>query len=283
MGTWNLRSVSPADGDDCGQYALAQAQALLHARISSWPRRGRNLVLIGCGAGCALELFWGAGFDVTGVEPDAELYSLAAERLGPRADLRLGNLGCLPFEDDFFDYAAVMDLPGATPYAEPFIDRAMEACRLARRGVLLAFMNAWSLHGLAVRCARLLSSSRARRREHIPQHWGGLLYKLRNAGFHGKSTSASTLFGPGHTWRNDRLNRLYNERISALPWGAFMVGRLDFAPAATFTGLLVPSAGKKAPAEATAGPYSSASCEEVLRHDVLGHDVSGNVAQKERS
>ncbi len=282
MGTWNLRSFPPAKGNDCGQYALAQAQALLHARISSWPRRGRNLVLIGCGAGCALELLWGAGFDVTGVEPDAELYALAAERLGPRADLRLGNLGCLPFEDDFFDYAAVMDLPGATPYAEPFIDRAMEACRLARRGVLLAFVNAWSLHGLAVRCARLFSPSRARRLEHIPQHWGGLLHKLREAGFHGRSTSASTLFGPGHTWRDERLSRLYNERISVLPFGAFMVGRLDFAPAATFTGLLVPSAGKKTPAEATAGPFSGASREDALRHDCLGPGGSGRATRKER-
>ncbi len=119
-----------------------QHQLIVHM-ISAWPRRHCSLVEIGCGTGRFLEIFWSAGFDVTGTDARRLCLDRAGERMGRRAALRVAPSDHLPFDDDDFDYAAVIGKPGYDPASG-----LHEAFRLARRGVLLVFFNRWSLFHL---------------------------------------------------------------------------------------------------------------------------------------
>lgn len=235
------------------QFALTQALLALHAVISSWRRRGHSLLLVGCGAGLALEIFWDAGFDVTGVEQDQALLNRARARLGVRADLLLGNLSHLPFDDNQFDYAVVADLPGLEVCPTPFVERALEAARCAGRGVAFGFFNRASFYGLG----QSRKPERQQRQRPAPLQWGALRRTLREAGFEGRAATVSTLLGPASSWKKNRLGQVLNGRMSRFSLGAYTAGRLDFGPPATITPLLLPAKKQNKAAQATAGPIRS--------------------------
>lgn len=58
---------------------------------------------VGCGTGVALEPYVDAGCQVSGVDLSPAMLAHAEERLGDRADLRLGDGRTLPYDDDSFD------------------------------------------------------------------------------------------------------------------------------------------------------------------------------------
>ena len=80
-----------------GEYALSQENSLFQRLVSQWPRRGKTLLDVGCGAGVFLEMLWHYGFDVTGFDTSPELIEAARERMGNRADFQLGKSDYLPF------------------------------------------------------------------------------------------------------------------------------------------------------------------------------------------
>ena len=82
--------------------------AFFNTRSLRWPRRGHTLLDIGCGAGIFLEMLWHYGFDVTGLDTGTDLLDMARERLGNRAEFQLGRPEHLPFDDEEFDYAALL-------------------------------------------------------------------------------------------------------------------------------------------------------------------------------
>ncbi|MDR2893745.1 MAG: class I SAM-dependent methyltransferase [Deltaproteobacteria bacterium] len=132
-----------------GGFALDAQQLLLRRMIAGWPRRGHNLLELFCASGRFLESFWEAGFDVTGQEQNQELALLARKRLGRRVDISLNNPEQLPFEDHSFDYVVCLN---GLEFAENPAAVLREAGRLASRGLLVGFPNAWSLRGI---CARM--------------------------------------------------------------------------------------------------------------------------------
>src|ERR687895_787808 len=92
--------------------------ALDAARVT----RGTRLLDAGCGAGLGALLANLRGATVTALDASAELLAIARARL-PEADIREGDLGTLPFDDEAFDavtavnsifYAADMAAPN--PY-----------------------------------------------------------------------------------------------------------------------------------------------------------------------
>lgn len=154
----------PADCSEAWQATPAgtrilegQRQLVMHM-ISAWPRRRHSLIEINCGTGRFLEVFWSAGFEVTGTDARRLCLDLARERMGRRVALRVAPSEHLPFDDDDFDYAAVIGKPGYDPASG-----LHEAFRLARRGVLVVFFNRWSLFRLecAVRSFSLSGAFRA--------------------------------------------------------------------------------------------------------------------------
>ena len=203
-----------------GAFALRQEENLLQGLIAPWPRRKQKLLDIGCGTGLFLEFFWSCGFDPTGLDHSSAMLALAREKMGSRADLHLGKAEHVPFEDREFDYVSIMtvlefvDDPGAV---------LREAARVARKGVLVTFLNRSSLYGWSVRLSRNRSSlSQA--------HWFSWteMRQLINANIpSGFLQARSILLGPPATWKPFPLIRQLNS-LPLFPWlGALTAVRID--------------------------------------------------------
>jgi SAM-dependent methyltransferase len=94
---------------------------------------------VGCGTGelCALALDRGA--TVAGLDADAAMVELARGR-APAADLRVGRLETLPWEDDAFDVVTGVN---AFQFADDVVAALEEASRVTRPGGVVAICN-WS-------------------------------------------------------------------------------------------------------------------------------------------
>lgn len=143
-----------------GTYAITQENRLFQHLISQWPRRGHTLLDIGCGAGIFLEMLWHYGFDVTGLDTSTDLLDMARERLGNRAEFQLGRPEHLPFDDEEFDYAALLTV---LEYVDNPEDVLREAIRVSHRGVIIGFMNSFSLYQIQRRLHRPTLEYRHRR------------------------------------------------------------------------------------------------------------------------
>ena len=60
--------------------ALPERTALLLSILAPWPRRGRELLVIGCGAGHVLPPLWQSGFDLSACEASPALREQARHR-----------------------------------------------------------------------------------------------------------------------------------------------------------------------------------------------------------
>ncbi|MCC8195164.1 MAG: class I SAM-dependent methyltransferase [Deltaproteobacteria bacterium] len=244
-----------------GSFALAREQRLMADMVSPWQRRNHSLLEIGCGAGHFLEMFHDGGFDVTGVDKSEAMLDKARERMGSRATLRVADAARLPFDDDEFDYVAIvtalecMDDPGSA---------LSEAFRVARRGVVIAYLNSWSVYRQEQRFARFrrqlrysLAVRKAEkaglpppdpgRRRALDSPWFNLVSicrLIRDVSGHRPSSFRSTLFSPSFCWRGIKPFSLSWAHL--LPFGAVSVVRVDLMPvAATATVIRTP---KMAPA-----------------------------------
>jgi ubiquinone/menaquinone biosynthesis C-methylase UbiE len=130
---------------EAGQFAFAQEKRLIQHLVSSWPRRKQSLLDIGCGTGVFLELFWESGFDVYGIDASAKMLSRAREKMGNRADLHLGKAQYLPFDDNEFDFSAIITV---LEFCDDPIKVIEEAARVTKKGILLCYLNKNSLYYL---------------------------------------------------------------------------------------------------------------------------------------
>jgi len=139
-----------------GSYALARECALLECLTSAWPRRGRSLLEIGCGPGFFLEFFHRAGFDVTGLDKSPVMIQAARERMGNLAECNLGDATALPYESDSFDYVALLTL---LEFVSDPLQALIEATRVARRAVIVGYVNGFSLYRLNAKRHKLLTQA----------------------------------------------------------------------------------------------------------------------------
>jgi SAM-dependent methyltransferase len=217
-----------------GRYVLAREKRFLQHMISPWPRRRQHLLEVGCGTGFFLEMFWEAGFDVTGVDRAPTMISRARERMGDRVDFHLGVAEELPFDDNEFDFVSLITV---LEFCDDPARALCEAHRVARKGVLVGFLNRYSLYYL----------SRGRKRK------GRETGLLRNAtwfswpemkrilietmGTH-PMQARSILLGPPSTWRSCPGVNQFNE-LPLFPWcGAFAAVRVDLYGKPVVTPLL---------------------------------------------
>jgi SAM-dependent methyltransferase len=103
------------------------------------PLDGCRLLDVGCATGLALQLAAGQGAHVTGLDAAAAMIELARERL-PDADLRVGDLQELPFEDDAFDIVTAFN---ALQYAAEPRTAVAELARVTRAGGRVA-IGVWA-------------------------------------------------------------------------------------------------------------------------------------------
>jgi SAM-dependent methyltransferase len=116
---------------------------------------GTRLLDIACGSGYAASVAAGRGATVAGLDASEALIAIARART-PGADLRVGDMFALPFEDDRFDVAVSFN--GIWKGCE---DALREACRVVRPGgmVGLSFWGSPKRLGLLPYFATMLELS----------------------------------------------------------------------------------------------------------------------------
>ena len=102
---------------------------------------GQRLLDIGCGAGACLRLVAERGGEPHGIDASEALIELARKRL-PDADLRLGEMEDLPWQDDSFDLVTGFN---SFFFAEDMVAALREAGRVARPGAAVV-VQTWGAH-----------------------------------------------------------------------------------------------------------------------------------------
>jgi SAM-dependent methyltransferase len=83
--------------------------ALYESVLEELPvRAGMRLLDVGCGAGLFLRLAAQRGADVAGIDADEAFVEIAHERV-PSADIVVGDMHALPYDDDCFDVVTGFD------------------------------------------------------------------------------------------------------------------------------------------------------------------------------
>lgn len=231
---WNADSAARYDQwatSACGSYALRQEERLLQGSIASWPRRKQRLIDIGCGTGVFLDFFWSCGFDLTAVDSSPAMLAHARKRMGDKVEFHVANGEHLPFDDREFDYATVMTVLEFSENPERLL---REASRVARKGLLITFLNRYSLYSFCTR-----TSSRYRRLKQATWYtWPQMRAMITRNVSVGTLDARSILMGPTCTWKRIPLVHQLNS-LPLSPWfGAITAVRVDFGPSRTGTPLL---------------------------------------------
>ncbi|SDB18010.1 Methyltransferase domain-containing protein [Desulfonatronum thiosulfatophilum] len=191
--------------------------------MAPWTRRQQKLLEVGCGPGRFLQFFWESGFDVTGLDASPAMLELARERLEHRADLHLGQAEHLPFRDKEFDVVALLTLLEFCSDPDQVIS---EALRVARKAILVTFLNRHSLYAVARR-----SSLRSGKKGFLDKaRWfswwqiNSLIWKQAGSR---PMHSRSVLIGPQRTWSAKSGWRKLNCRLWPPYLGAYAGVRCD--------------------------------------------------------
>src|SRR5512141_2905089 len=94
---WGRQAVdfaSLSEPANCREYVA------LHQHLDV--RAGDRLLDVACGAGLAVELAAARGADCAGLDASPRLIEVARDR-SPQADVRVGDMHALPWEDGAFD------------------------------------------------------------------------------------------------------------------------------------------------------------------------------------
>ena len=104
-------------------------------------RPGQLVLDIGCGAGAFLRLVAERGARPFGLDASEPLIDLARERV-PEADLRVGEMEALPYEDDTFDLVCGYN---SFFFANDIVAAVREAGRVAKPGAAVV-IQVWGPH-----------------------------------------------------------------------------------------------------------------------------------------
>jgi SAM-dependent methyltransferase len=132
---WGARPADWALSED--QQTPTYEAAL--ARVDLKP--GHAVLDIGCGVGAFLRLIRQRGARAFGIDASEALIKLARERL-PDADLRVGDMEALPYQDDSFDFVSGFN---SFFFANDIVAAVREAGRVARPGAPV-LIQVWGTH-----------------------------------------------------------------------------------------------------------------------------------------
>jgi SAM-dependent methyltransferase len=102
---------------------------------------GQPVLDIGCGAGAFLRLVTDRGGRASGLDASEALLHLAHARL-PEAELQVGDMEALPYEDDTFDLVTGFN---SFFFANDIVAALREACRVAKPGAPVV-IQVWGPH-----------------------------------------------------------------------------------------------------------------------------------------
>ena len=120
------------------------------------PKPGERVLDIGCGTGNHLLAFSRLGLDISGIDASSYMIERARERLGHRCDLKKGMAEDLPFDDNEFDLAVLIN---TLEFLDDPLQALREAGRVANRKVFIGVMNSLSCNGVLKRLQGYLGDS----------------------------------------------------------------------------------------------------------------------------
>jgi SAM-dependent methyltransferase len=132
---WGARPADWALSED--QQLPAYEEALRRVGLDA----GQLVLDVGCGAGAFLRLVAERGARASGVDASEALIELARERV-PDADLRVGDMETLPYDDDTFDLVTGFS---AFFFANDIAAAVREAGRVAKPGAPVV-IQVWGPH-----------------------------------------------------------------------------------------------------------------------------------------
>jgi SAM-dependent methyltransferase len=129
---WSARAAGWAE--QWGRFAEPAREALADlTRIGP----GMRVLDVGCGSGEMCALAAARGAEAAGIDAAEGMIEIARRRV-PEADLRVGPMEQLPWEDDRFDLVTAIN---ALQFAADFVDALAEAGRVVRPGGAVAVSN----------------------------------------------------------------------------------------------------------------------------------------------
>lgn len=227
--------------------------------MAPWSRRQQTLLEVGCGPGRFLQFFWESGFDVSGLDASPAMLELARERMGAKADLHVGHAEHLPFDDKKFDVVALLALLEFCNDPSLVID---EALRVARKAILVTFLNKQSLHGMVKRLPLRRKSCGFQDKARWFSWWEIHRLLLKHAGKR-PLTAASVLLGPHRTWSAKSAWRQLNCRLLPPFLGAYAGARCDLVNDIPLTPIMAWK--EKAKLRPLSEPVSSGARQEQAR------------------
>lgn len=72
------------------------------------PQEGMRILDVGCGTGTNLDLYQKSKCDVFGIDLSPAMVSVARNKMGERADIRIGDAAEMPYPDGYFDLVTSM-------------------------------------------------------------------------------------------------------------------------------------------------------------------------------
>lgn len=139
-----------SQGRSMGRLVEASFPSLLR------PQPGERVLDIGCGEGNHLLFFSRLGLDVSGLDASPYMIRQARRRLGSRSSLQVGPAEDLPYDDNEFDFAAMIN---TLEFLDDPLEAMKEAGRVARKGVFIGVMNSISWHCLCSKMESLFRTS----------------------------------------------------------------------------------------------------------------------------
>jgi SAM-dependent methyltransferase len=206
-----------------GRYALAAERRLLDSVVAEWPRRNQRVLEIGCGTGMFQQILFDDGFSVAGLDKSPRMIEAARKRLGPAAELYVGNGEALPFVDNEYDFCVLWTV---LEFCENPGQVLAEAARVASKGLVIGFLNRhsayWLTRGAPWPWNRGSMLARARW-----STWAEMRAKaLVHTGFKPARTR-SILLGPPSTWAEHQPWHFLNSLILPPQLGAICAMRVD--------------------------------------------------------
>jgi len=108
------------------------------------PLPGERVLDIGCGTGNHLIMFSKMGLDVSGVDASPQMLAKARARLGHKSDFKIGMAEDLPFDDNEFDLAALIN---TLEFMDNPLSALREAGRVAKKKIFIGVLNSFSWNG----------------------------------------------------------------------------------------------------------------------------------------
>lgn len=137
-----------------GKEVEGLVQASLRTMLN--PQPGERVLDIGCGEGGHLFFLRRLGLDTAGIDASPYMIGRAREHLEGGTDLKVGWAEDLPYDDNEFDLAVLIN---TLEFLEDPLQALREAGRVARQGVFIGVMNSLSWHYLRSKWGGLFRES----------------------------------------------------------------------------------------------------------------------------